>query len=128
MKHKHIPLYIKILVGMVGGIGFGILSVSLSLGTFVAEWIKPIGDVFLTLLKVIAVPLVFVSLVNGISSLSDLSRLSRMGLRTVFIYVFTTCIAILIGLGIVNILQPGKSFPPEKRAMFGGYAQQVADK
>jgi len=78
MKHKHIPLYIKILVGMVLGVLFGMVSVSLSLGQFVADWVKPIGDVFLTLLKVVAMPLVFFSLVNGISSLSDLSRLSRM--------------------------------------------------
>lgn len=128
MKHHHLPLYIKILIGMAAGILFGMLCVSLRLGHFVADWIAPIGDIFLTLLKVIAVPLVFVSLVNGISSLSDISRLSRMGIRTIIIYTMTTCIAILVGLGIVNFLQPGKAFPPEKRAMFEQYATDVASK
>ena len=72
------------------------------------DWIKPLGTIFINLLKLIAVPLILASLIKGISDLKDISKIKKMGGRTIIIYVLTTLVAIVIGLTIVNTVQPGK--------------------
>jgi len=115
---KKLPLIWKILIGMVIGIGWGMLAVTIGLEKFTINWIKPWGTIFINLLKLIAVPLIFVSLVNGISSLSDISKLSRIGLKTLTIYVITTVFAVFVGLSLVNLIKPGNTFSEEKRIAF----------
>lgn len=92
---------------MILGVLFGILASSLEWQGFVADWIKPIGTIFIKLLKLIAIPLILASLIKGISDLKDISKFKNMGLRTIVLYIITTVIAITIGLTIVNIIQPG---------------------
>mgnify|MGYP001096133823 CR=1 FL=1 len=115
MKKKRIPLWLKIIIGMVLGVVWGLVAVFTDLKEFTLDWIKPFGTIFLNLLKLIAVPLIFVSLVKGISSLTDISRLSRMGLKTIGLYLISTLIATTLGLGLVNLLEPGNTFPEEKQ-------------
>jgi Na+/H+-dicarboxylate symporter len=115
MKKKNFPLWLKIILGMVVGVIWGLIAVSLDLKEFTLDWIKPFGTIFLNLLKLIAVPLIFVSLVKGISSLTDISRLSRMGLKTIGIYLISTLIATSLGLGLVNALEPGNTFPKDRQ-------------
>ncbi len=117
-QKKKYPLWVKILLGMGLGLLWGIIAVRSGLEQFTIDWIKPWGVIFLRLLKVIAVPLIFISLVKGISSLSDISRLSRIGIRTVGIYLVTTVVAVCIGLFLVNIIKPGDTFPQEKKEFF----------
>ncbi len=112
---KKLPLWAKIFIGMGLGILWGLISVWTSLGEFTTNWIKPWGTIFLKLLKLIAVPLIFVSLVKGISSLTDISKLSRIGYKTIVIYIGTTLFATTVGLTLVNILKPGDVFPDEKQ-------------
>jgi len=112
---KKIPLWAKIFIGMGVGILWGLLAVWISFEQFTIDWIKPWGNIFLKLLKVIAVPLIFVSLVKGISSLSNISRLSRIGLKTIAIYLVTTVFATSMGLGLVNLIRPGNVFPDERK-------------
>jgi Na+/H+-dicarboxylate symporters len=129
MKRKSLPLYAKILIGMVLGLFWGLLAVWIGAGKFTVDWVKPFGVIFLNLLKLIAIPLIFVSLVKGISSLSDITRLSRIGLKTIAIYLGTTILAVFIGLTIVNIVKPGNVFPQEKRAeLLEKYAGTVQSK
>ena len=105
---KQIALHWKILIGMVLGIIFGFIMNSIEGGKeFVIDWIKPFGTIFINLLKLIAVPLILASLIKGISDLKDISKIKKMGLRTMVIYMITTLVAIIIGLGIVNIVKPG---------------------
>ena len=105
---KKLALHWKILLGMVFGIVFGFIMNSVEGGRgFVTDWIKPFGTIFINLLKLIAVPLILASLIKGISDLKDISKIKKMGLRTVSIYVMTTVVAIIIGLGIVNVVKPG---------------------
>lgn len=96
------------MIGMVLGIVFGIMASKYGFQDFTADWIKPIGTIFISLLKLIAIPLIIGSLIKGISDLKDISQFSKMGLRTMIIYVVTTMIAISIGLAVVNIIQPGE--------------------
>ena len=105
---KKIALHWKILIGMVLGILFGFLMNSLEGGKeFVTDWIKPLGTIFINLLKLIAVPLILASLIKGISDLKEISKIKKMGGRTISIYILTTVVAIVIGLSIVNTIQPG---------------------
>ncbi len=118
MIKTKIPLHWLILFGMGAGIVFGLLAVLLGWHTFTIDWIKPWGTIFIRLLKLIAVPLIIVSLINGISNLNDVSKLSRIGLKTIALYLVTTVIAITVGLAVVNITRPGKVLPAEKALEF----------
>ncbi|MDT7831989.1 dicarboxylate/amino acid:cation symporter [Flavobacteriaceae bacterium S356] len=105
---KKLALHWKILIGMILGLIFGIIMLQIgSGGKFVTDWIKPLGDIFVRMLKLIAVPLILASLIKGISDLKDISKFKRMGLRTIGIYIVTTVIAITIGLALVNTFKPG---------------------
>ncbi|MEH0156313.1 dicarboxylate/amino acid:cation symporter [Limibacter armeniacum] len=115
---KKLALHWKIIIGMVLGVVLGLILSSAGLNQFTSDWIKPFGTIFIRLLKLIAVPLVLVSLINGITSMTDISKLSKMGSRTIGIYILTTFIAVSIGLVLVNIFKPGSGFSPETRQMF----------
>lgn len=98
----------KVLIGIVLGLLVGFAATYSNLGTeLVLDYIKPIGVVFIKILKLIAVPLVFVSLTKGISELKDIKRLSALGGRTIFWFLATTFGAVLLGLLLVNVFKPG---------------------
>jgi len=109
-------LHSKIILGLLIGLVFGIISVFIGLNDFVSDWIMPFGTIFVKMLKLVAVPLILVSLISGISNLRDTSKLSRIGGKTFGIYVLTTISAIIIALFLANTLQPGEYFPDEKTA------------
>ncbi|CAL2093540.1 dicarboxylate/amino acid:cation symporter [Tenacibaculum sp. 190524A02b] len=111
---KKLALHWQILIGMLLGILFGLGMTFIEGGsTFVGNWIKPVGTVFVKLLKLIAVPLIIASLIKGISDLKDISKFRNIGLRTIVTYVGTTVIAITIGLLLVNIVKPGDGISEE---------------
>lgn len=113
-KKKKFPLHLKILIGMVAGILFGIGMWSVDGGkATVMDWIKPLGTIFVNLLKLIAIPLIVASLIKGISDLKDISKFRKMGGRSILLYVGTTIVAICIGLLLVNIVKPGSGMPKE---------------
>ncbi len=124
-KSFKLALHWQIIIGMILGVVFGISAVLMGWSGFVTDWVQPWGKIFVNSLKMIAMPLVFISLIQGIASMSDISKLSRLGTRTIAIYLVTTVIAITIGLVLANVIQPGKAFSPEKRAEF---AQKYAEK
>ena len=109
-------LHSKIILGLLIGLVFGIISVFIGLNDFVSDWIMPFGTIFVKMLKLVAVPLILVSLISGISNLRDTSKLSRIGGKTFGIYILTTISAIIIALFLANTLQPGEYFPDEKTA------------
>jgi proton glutamate symport protein len=113
---KKIPLHTQIIAGLILGLVFGLVIIKFGINPeFTINFIKPIGTVFINALKMIAVPLVFASLVIGVANLGDISKLSRIGGKTIFAYLITTIIAITIGLLLVNIIKPGDSLPQETR-------------
>ena len=126
---RKLALHWKIIIGMVLGVIYGLLASKMGWTDFTNDWIKPWGKIFINLLKLIAVPLVFASLIKGVSSLSDISKLSRIGGKTIGIYLFTTVVAVTFGLLLVNIIQPGTSFSEEKRMeLKEQYASNAASK
>ena len=101
MSEKKIPLIWQIGIGFILGIVAGAV-----LGEKV-QIVEPVGSIFLTLLKMLIVPLVFSSLVVGAASIGDPRDLGRIGIKTIFFYLATTAVAIIIGLLLGNFLQPG---------------------
>ena len=110
---KSLALHWKILIGMLSGVIFGFIMLEVGGADFVASWVKPIGTIFVKLLKLIAVPLILASLIKGISDLKDISKFASIGLKTIVIYVLTTVIAISIGLILVNTFNPGDGVSQE---------------
>lgn len=111
---KKLELHWQILIGMLFGIAFGFVMTQLDWGvSFVTNWIKPLGTIFIKLLKLIAIPLIIASLIKGISDLKDISKFKNIGIRTIVIYVFTTIVAITIGLVLVNLTKPGDGISEE---------------
>jgi len=103
---KKITLPTQIAIGMVVGVLLGAV-----LGESIVV-IKPIGDLFLRLIRMVVVPLVFASLLVGTATVGDPKKLGRIGGRTLAYYLCTTAIAITIGLLIANIVQPGAGMDP----------------
>jgi len=108
------PLHNKIILGLILGLILGIVSVFGGIGSIITDWVMPFGTIFVKMLKLVAVPLIFVSLVSGISNLRDTAKLSRIGGKTFGIYILTTVTAITVALILANILEPGEYFPEEK--------------
>ena len=107
---KKLALHWKIIIGMVLGVVYGLIASKYGWIDFTDDWIKPWGGIFVNLLKLIAVPLVFASLIKGVASLSDISKLSRIGGKTIAIYLTSTVISVTIGLLLVNTVNPGMGF------------------
>ena len=116
---KNLALHWKIIIGLVLGLIYGIFSASYGWGTFTTNWIAPFGTVFINLLKLIAVPLVFASLVTGVASLSDTKKLSRIGGKTIIGYLSTTIIC-FHGLILINSFQPGGQIPETMKTELQG--------
>jgi Na+/H+-dicarboxylate symporter len=92
----------------------------------IATAIQPLGDVFIRLLMMIAIPLVFASLLVGVASLRDFKKMARIGGKTISIYIVTTALAISIGLAIGNIMQPGTRMDPGAReGLMSAYAEDI---
>ncbi|WP_350177678.1 dicarboxylate/amino acid:cation symporter [Phaeodactylibacter sp.] len=104
---KNLPLHWKIIIGLIAGIIYSLVSSSLGWNAFTQNWIDPFGTIFIRLLKFIAVPLVLFSIIGGVAGLPDPSKLGRMGAKTLIAYVVTTVAAVTVGLIVVNLLQPG---------------------
>ena len=127
---KSIALHWRILIGMALGVIVALIMSQIAWGpALITDYIKPFGTIFINGLKLIAVPLILASLIKGVSDLKDLSRLSQMGLRTILTYVFTTILAVSVGLMVVNIVAPGKQITEQTRnELVEAYGGEAAKK
>ncbi len=114
-------LYLQVLIAVF----FGIL-----IGHFFPEFgksLKPLGDGFVKLVKMIIAPIIFCTVVHGIASMSDLKKLGRIGGKTLLYFEVVSTFALAIGLLVVNVLKPGVGFnidPATLDPSIGqGYAQ-----
>ncbi len=112
---KRIPLHWRIIMGLVAGIVYSLVSIHWGWNQFTLSWIDPFGVIFIRLLKFIAVPLVLFSIISGIATLPDPSKLGRLGAKTLTAYLMTTVTAVSIGLLLANVFQPGKYIAEEQR-------------
>ncbi|MBR7797218.1 cation:dicarboxylase symporter family transporter [Agaribacter marinus] len=101
-------ILIALVLGIIVGIGltFSSSDVFSAVDTYV---LNPVGQIFLNLIMMIVVPIVFVSIVLGTAGLGDPSKLGKIGIQTVSFYLVTTAVALVIGLGVGFLLEPGKA-------------------
>lgn len=91
-------------------IGFGLgIVIGLVFGEK-ATIVKPLGTIFLNMIKMIVVPMVFFSITAGVASLGDLKKLRNIGVKVVGLYALTSALCIGLGLIMANIINPGKGF------------------
>ncbi|MEY5011020.1 MAG: hypothetical protein RLZZ253_2159 [Verrucomicrobiota bacterium] len=104
-------LYVQVLIGAVLGVCVGGLWPAFGAG------LKPLGDGFVKLVKLGIAPVVFCTVVHGVGSVVDLRRLGRVGGRTLLYFEVVSTVALVLGLGVVNLLQPGQGFHADPRTL-----------
>ena len=97
-------LYVQVLLGVLLGILIGHFSPAFG------QSLKPFGDGFIKLVKMMIAPIIFCTVVHGVASVSDLKKLGRVGIKTLFYFEIVSTLALVIGLTVVNVLKPGVGF------------------
>lgn len=101
---KKISLAWQIMIGLVLGIIVGAIFYG---NPMLNAYLKPIGDMFIRLIKMIVVPIVIASLVAGIAGSGDIKKVGRLGGKTILYFEIITTIALVLGLIVANVFQPG---------------------
>lgn len=109
LKNKNLALHWQVIIGLVLGGVYAWFAVANNWIHFTMDYINPFGNIFINLLKMIAVPLVLFSIISGIISLKDITQLGRMGIKTLCLYLLTTLFSVSLGLVYVNIVNPGEN-------------------
>jgi dicarboxylate/amino acid:cation (Na+ or H+) symporter, DAACS family len=121
-KPKGMALHTRILLGLVVGVVGGLIvnnilgGESEQLKSFIKNFTEPIGQLFLSFLLMIVVPLVFASLVVGVAGIGDVRKLGRIGLKSFAYCLVISAISVVIGLGLANTIRPGERISPEIKA------------
>ncbi len=127
-----IPLHARILIGaalgaILGGAAAGAFPDAPALDFVLRNVARPAGQIFLRLLFMLVIPLVFSALVLGIADLGDLRKLGRIGMKTLAYTVVVSAIAVLLGVGLVNLLRPGDGLDPALQSRLSeGSADRIA--
>ena len=110
---KKMSLPMQILIALAAGIAVGLICSSIGKGgqAFTTNYLKPFGDIFVNLLKFIVVPVVLLSMIDGILSMGDMKKVGSVGIKTVAYFMVTTAIACVIGLVFANIFAGAQLFP-----------------
>ena len=103
MTKRKLSLPAWIFIGMVAGILVGLCFIKAP--DFTTNFLKPIGTIYINLLKFLVVPVVLFSIADGVVSLKDLKRVGSVGLKTFVYYMFTTAVAVVIGLILANLFK-----------------------
>jgi Na+/H+-dicarboxylate symporter len=125
-------LWFRVLLGLVLGVAFGFAVGPLTADSgidgkaFLTEYIKPIGTVFINLIKMVIVPLIFFSLVSGIISMTDANAFKRIGAKAVAAFLTTAAFAVCIGLAFGGIFEPGVGVDLSALATVSGTLPGVA--
>ena len=104
---RRCSLPVQIFIAMVIGVAAGWGLAAANHVTFVTDYVAIFGRLFILLLKLVIIPLIFVSIVCGVAGIGDVRKLGPLGAKTLGFYFCTTGVAVLIGLACVNIIQPG---------------------
>ena len=112
-------LYIQVLIAVFLGIVVGYVNPGLG------KNLKPLGDGFVSLVKMIIAPIIFCTVVHGIASMSDLKKLGRVGIKALFYFEIVSTLALFIGLIVVNTLHPGAGFNVDPKSLNSTQLQQT---
>jgi Na+/H+-dicarboxylate symporter len=108
---KKLSLPMQILIALILGIAAGLVFYFAGFPDFTTNYLKPFGTIFVNLLKFIVVPVVLLSMIDGILSMNDMKKVGAVGWKTVAYFLVTTAIACIIGLVFANIFDAAGLFP-----------------
>ncbi|MBR4971522.1 MAG: dicarboxylate/amino acid:cation symporter, partial [Oscillospiraceae bacterium] len=109
---KKLSLPVQILIALVAGVVVGLIASFIEGGpAFTANYLKPFGTIFVNLLKFIVVPVVLLSMIQGIVSMEDMKKVGSVGWKTVAFFLCTTALACVIGLVLGNVFDKAGLFP-----------------
>lgn len=129
-KKKKLSLPAQIFIALVLGIVVGLIFYFAGAADFTTNYVKPFGDIFVNLLKFIVVPVVLLSMIDGIISMGNMKKVGSVGWKTVVYFMITTAIACVIGLALANVFHGAGLFPDLSKelgsasyeaAEFGGF-------
>lgn len=120
MVKKTFPLHTKIFIGLFIGLILGLLSNIFLKDNESIEWIVtniayPAGQIFLRMIFMIVIPLIFSAIVLGVADFRDINKIGRVGFKILFFTLIITAVSVIIGLALVNTVQPGTGIPEESR-------------
>src|SRR5689334_5222337 len=105
-RHVHTPwyrvLYVQVLIAIVLGVLIGYFDPDLG------KQLKPLGDAFIALIKMMIAPVIFCTVVHGIASMGDLKRVGRVGLKALIYFEAVSTAALAVGLLVGELIQPGR--------------------
>lgn len=120
---KH--LYLQVLAAVVLGVAVGWAFPD------AGKSLKPLGDAFIKLVKMLIAPIVFCTVVHGVASMGDLRKLGRVGIKALLYFEVVSTLALVIGLVVVNVVRPGEGFNVDPKTLdpglTSGYAQRAHD-
>ena len=111
MEKKKLSLPMQIVIALAAGVVLGLICYFAGLADFTASYLKPFGTIFVNLLKFLVVPVVLLSMIDGIISMGDMRKVGSVGWKTVAYFLCTTAIACVIGLVLANIFNGAGLFP-----------------
>src|SRR3990172_1484382 len=94
-------LYAQVIIAILIGIALGFFYPAF------ATKLKPLGDAFIKLVKMMIAPIVFCTIVSGIAGMQDIKKVGRVGIKALIYFEIITTLALIIGLVVINILKPG---------------------
>ena len=100
-EKRKLNLAAWIIIGMLAGIAVGFVFLKVG-GTFTTDYLKPVGTIYINLLKFMVVPVVLFSITKGVIALDDLKKVGSVGIKTFIYYICTTAFAVVVGLVVVN--------------------------
>ena len=100
-EKRKLNLAAWIIIGMLAGIAVGFVFLKVG-GTFTTDYLKPVGTIYINLLKFMVVPVVLFSITKGVIALDDLKKVGSVGIKTFIYYICTTAFAVVLGLVVVN--------------------------
>ena len=102
---RKVSLTSSIALALVGGVLVGLLF-----GEGSVPFVRPLGQIYLNLIKTVVIPVVTLSIILGVVSLQDVKKVGKLGLRTLLFFLMTTAIAVTLGLTLANLLRVGAGF------------------
>lgn len=120
MMKKKLPLHFKIFIGLISGLVLGLLSniflpQNTNITWFVGNVAYPVGQIFLRMIFMIIVPLIFTAIVLGVADFRDLKKIGRIGVKVLLFTVVITAVSVIIGMTIVNVVNPGSGINEQDR-------------
>lgn len=123
-KPFYANLYFQVIIAIVLGVVVGIYSPDLAKN----DWIKALGDGFVKLIKMVIAPIIFCTVVSGIAHISDARKVGRVGIKALVYFEIVSTLALIIGLLVANVVQPGLGFSGNADAgAVAGYLKQAGE-